>query len=325
MRLSINRESPIPLHDQLVTQISLLIASGVLAPGQRLPSVRDLANRLDIHRNTVSAVYKTLEGHGVVTVKMGSGVRVIDLKRESATGGWREGVALRHLAAKFIDDAREQGFTDGAIAEAIELALRPEPIRRIVIADPHSDFHPIYVHELARAISFPIEVKTLEAIAHEGAAAFEDAALLTSTYHLTPLQEILGGERRVVVFHVSTADPLLVQFKSLPAGTTLGLVTVSDTLLRMSKEVLAAQRGEELLILETHPDDEERLRSLTRLADVVVTDSPSYAATRKLTAKPILQFQLIPDASIQSLAQQLPPEAFMKGLTTMIPGMGKVG
>lgn len=325
MRLSINRESPIPLHDQLVTQISLQIASGVLAPGQRLPSVRDLANRLDIHRNTVSAVYKTLEGHGVVTVKMGSGVRVIDLKREPASGGWREGVALRHLASKFIDEARDRGYADDAIAEAVDLALRPERIRRVVVADPHTDFHPIYHHEMARAISFPIEVKTLEAIAAEGAPAFEDAALLTSTYHLTPLQDLLGGERRVVVFHVNAADHLLVQLRALPEGTTLGLVSVSDTLLRMSREVIAGLRGEALLLLETHPDDEERLRSLTRLADVVVTDSPSYEATRRLTAKPILQFQLIPDASIQSLAQQLPPEAFMTGLTAMIPGMGKVG
>lgn len=321
MRLSINRESTIPLHDQLVTQISLLIASGALAPGQRMPSVRDLANRLDIHRNTVSAVYKTLEGHGVVTVKMGSGVRVIDLKKEASSGGWREGVALRHLAAKFIDEARERGFTDGAITEAFELALRPEQIRRVVVVDPHADFHPIYRHELARALSFPIEAKTLEAIAADGAEAFQDAAILTSTYHLTPLQELLGGERRVVVFRVNAAEHLLGQLKALPNGTTVGLVSVSDTLLRMGKEVMAGLRGEDLLLLETHPDDEERLRSLTRLADVIVTDSTSYAPTRRLTPKPIMQFQLIPDESIQSLAQQLPPEAFLKGLTTMIPGM----
>jgi GntR family transcriptional regulator len=324
MRLSINRESSVPLHDQLVTQISLLIASGVLAPGQRLPSVRDLANRLDIHRNTVSAVYKTLESHGVVTVKMGSGVRVIDLKREPSSGGWREGVALRHLAAKFVEDARERGYTDEAIAEAVDLALRPEGIRRVVVADPHEDFHPIYLHELSRALSFPLEARTLDAIEADGAPAYEDAALLTSTYHLTPLQEILGGERRVGVFHVNAADQLLGQIKALPTGTNLGLVSVSDTLMRMSREVIAGLRGEDLLLLETHPDDEERLRSLTRLSDVIITDSPSYEPTRRLTAKPIFQFQLIPDASIQSLAQQLPPEAFLTGLTSMIPGMGKV-
>lgn len=319
MKVFINRESPIPLHDQLVTQISLLIAAGVLAPGQRLPSVRDLASRLNVHRNTVMAVYNTLEGYGVVTIKAGSGVRVLEPKNPSAQDGWREGVALRQLASLFISDARERGYADEAIKEAFELAMAPRPMRRLVVVDPHDDFHALYRQELGAVFSIPIEVLTLDQVREAGAEALDDAALLTSMYHLAPLREVVGHDRRVVVFSVNAADPLLAQVRALPAGQTLGLVTVSETLLRMAKEILAGLRGEELLILEAHPADAERLKAVLRLSDFVMADTPSHA--RVHSPKPVHRFQLIPEASLRSLAQQLPPEALRAALSgAPVPG-----
>jgi GntR family transcriptional regulator len=315
MKVSINRESPIPLHDQLVTQISLLIAAGVLAPGQRLPSVRDLAGRLDVHRNTVMAVYNTLESYGVVTIKAGSGVRVLEPKVPGAADGWRAGVALRHLASHFITEAREQGYSEAAIREAFELALAPAPLRRIVVVDPHADFHALYRHELGAVFNFPIETKTLDEVRAEGADALEDAALLTSMYHLAPLRDVVGSDRRVVVFSVDAGESVLSRVRALPTGQTVGLVTVSETLLRMAKEILAGLRGEDLLLLEADPTDAERLKSVLKLSDLVVADTPSFDRLKGLTPKPIQRFQLLPEASLRSLAQQLPAEAFRAALT----------
>jgi GntR family transcriptional regulator len=315
MKVSINRESPIPLHDQLVTQISLLIAAGVLAPGQRLPSVRDLAGRLDVHRNTVMAVYNTLESYGVVTIKAGSGVRVLEARGRSTSDGWREGVALRHMASQFIAEAREAGNSDAAIREAFELALVPTPMRRIVVVDPHPDFHALYRHELSAVFNFPIETWTIEQVRAEGAESLEDAALLTSMYHLAPLRDVVGAERRVVVFSVDAGESLLARVRALPAGQTVGLVTVSETLLRMAKEIIAGLRGEDLLLLEASPDDPDRLKSVLKLSDMVLTDTPSFDRVKTLTAKPVLRFQLLPEGSLSSVAQQLPAEAFRAAIT----------
>lgn len=316
MKVSINRESPIPLHDQLVTQISLLIAAGVLAPGQRLPSVRDLANRLDVHRNTVMAVYNTLESYGIVTIKAGSGVRVLEAKSRGSADGWREGVALRHMASHFIAEAREAGYSDAAIREAFELAMAPTPMRRIVVVDPHPDFHALYRHELSAVFNFPIETRTIEDVRAEGAESLEDAALLTSMYHLAPLREVVGLERRVVVFSVDAGESVLSRVRALPTGQTVGLVTVSETLLRMAKEIIAGLRGEDLLLLEASPDDPDRLKSVLKLSDLVVVDTPSFERVKGLTPKPVLRFQLLPEASVSSVAQQLPAEAFRAALTS---------
>lgn len=307
MKVSINRDSAIPLHDQLVTQIALLIASGALPPGRRLPSVRDLANRLSVHRNTVSAVYKTLETYGIVTVKAGSGVRVIDGARPE--GALSEGVALRDLAQRFVGVARARGYEDGAIQEAFELALRPERVDRIVVVDPHEDFHPLYLHELRQLFACPMRVMTFEALSREGPAFLDGAALLSSMYHLGPLRELVGGDRRVIVFQVSTPEPLLAQLRTLQAGASVGLVSVSDTMLRMAKEVIAALRGEDLDVLEAHPDDADGLKAVLKLADLIMSDGPSEAAVRPLVRKPFTTFRLIPEGSLRSLAQQLPASA----------------
>lgn len=302
MKLTVNRESGVPLHDQLVTQIALLIAAGVIKGGQRLPSVRALAQQLDVHRNTVAAVYNTLERDGVVTIKAGSGVRALE---PQTTGAWKEGVALKHLATQFVAEARQQGYDEAAMREAFELALHPPRITRLVVVDPHTDFHPLYRHELAQAFRVPIETRTPEQLGD----APPGALLLTSAYHLASVQARLGAAP-LIVFQVNAAEPLLERVRALPNGQTLGLVSVSDTLRRMAKEVFAGLQGDRLL-LEAHPDDEGALKALTRLADVLLVDSPSETRVRALTPKPIWSFELIPAASLRSVAQHLPPEAFV--------------
>jgi len=61
MQLWFNRASEVSIREQLVTQVILGILSGDLAPGQRLPSTRELARRFRLHPNTASAGYRQLE------------------------------------------------------------------------------------------------------------------------------------------------------------------------------------------------------------------------------------------------------------------------
>ena len=57
MDFVLKRKGGVPLHDQLLAQLELRILSGLLAPGQRLPSVRALARRLGLHAHTVSPTW----------------------------------------------------------------------------------------------------------------------------------------------------------------------------------------------------------------------------------------------------------------------------
>ena len=62
MDIRISKVSEVSLRLQIGRQIAFLIATGKLKPGEALPSVRGLADRLKIHHNTVSQAYQDLVG-----------------------------------------------------------------------------------------------------------------------------------------------------------------------------------------------------------------------------------------------------------------------
>src|SRR5713226_514467 len=76
MQLWFARGSEVSIREQLVTQIILGILGDDLAPGQRLPSTRELARRFHLHPNTVSAGYRQLARGRWVEQRRGSGVFV---------------------------------------------------------------------------------------------------------------------------------------------------------------------------------------------------------------------------------------------------------
>jgi DNA-binding transcriptional regulator YhcF (GntR family) len=65
--LEIDPHSPVPPYEQLRQQVTALVLGGGLAPGDRLPSIRQLANDLGLAGGTVARAYRELESDGVVT------------------------------------------------------------------------------------------------------------------------------------------------------------------------------------------------------------------------------------------------------------------
>jgi GntR family transcriptional regulator len=66
MEISIATNSPEPVYEQILRQVQQGVADGVLKPGDPLPTVRQLADDLEINRNTVARAYKMLEDRGVI-------------------------------------------------------------------------------------------------------------------------------------------------------------------------------------------------------------------------------------------------------------------
>ena len=62
-----------PVYLQLVDQIRYAAASGVVRPGEPLPSIRPLAEELRVNRNTIAKAYAELESQGVIETIPGKG------------------------------------------------------------------------------------------------------------------------------------------------------------------------------------------------------------------------------------------------------------
>lgn len=69
----LNTRDAKPIYEQITDNFRRLIASGGIAPGERLPSVRELATRLAINPNTIQRAYRQLEQEGYIVSLPGKG------------------------------------------------------------------------------------------------------------------------------------------------------------------------------------------------------------------------------------------------------------
>jgi GntR family transcriptional regulator len=76
--IEIDPTSPVPLYRQISEQVRRLIAIGALKPGDRLPTVREMAIRVRVNRNTAARAIQQLESNGLVRTRVGQGTFVAE-------------------------------------------------------------------------------------------------------------------------------------------------------------------------------------------------------------------------------------------------------
>jgi GntR family transcriptional regulator len=102
-----------PIYLQVVEQVKHAVASGALAAGERIPSVRDLALQLRVNPNTVAKAYQELQRQGVVETRRGSGVYVGETTPE-LTERHKEELVGRLLDRALVE-AHHLGLTDDEV------------------------------------------------------------------------------------------------------------------------------------------------------------------------------------------------------------------
>jgi DNA-binding transcriptional regulator YhcF (GntR family) len=127
------------------------IVSGDLKPGQKLPSIREIAHRYQIHSNTVSAAYRSLASRGWVEFRKGSGVYV----RERGAGAPTDPtVELDQLIDSLLRSARERGHTLAEIQGRVKRWLAIQPPDHFLLIDPDPEFREILIAEIKDATGY---------------------------------------------------------------------------------------------------------------------------------------------------------------------------
>lgn len=97
MLIAVDPHSGVPVYRQLMDQIKFHVASGLLKPGDELPSTRSLSSDLGVNPMTISKAYSFLEKEGVVERRPGRPLVVRALEKgeleETKTDRLREGLA----------------------------------------------------------------------------------------------------------------------------------------------------------------------------------------------------------------------------------------
>lgn len=103
----INRQSGLPTYAQLIAQVKQALRLGVLQPGDRLPTAKDVVGELAINPNTVLKAYRELEHEGLVAAKPGLGTFVT---ASLAKAGMAERAALSAELTAWIRRATAAGL-----------------------------------------------------------------------------------------------------------------------------------------------------------------------------------------------------------------------
>jgi len=109
MFFHVNPNDELPIYRQLVRQVRHALASGLIAPGEKLPSQREVSQSLVINHLTFKKAYETLEADGIIHTLRGRGTFVVDPLPDSLIADSNE--QLQQDVAQLIDTAKLLGIT----------------------------------------------------------------------------------------------------------------------------------------------------------------------------------------------------------------------
>ena len=122
---SIATGSSEPIYRQLVEQARRLVAGGQLAPGDAMPSVREIASALALNPMTVSKAYGILEMEGVLARRRGLGMIVADAPRHAHSADTRADL-LRPTLERAALEARQLELDDEAVLALFARVLKAQ-------------------------------------------------------------------------------------------------------------------------------------------------------------------------------------------------------
>lgn len=111
--IQISYQDPRPIYEQVRDAYRQRILAGVLAPGEQLPSVRELSSRLAVNPNTIQRAYRELEQEGYIISIPGKG-------------------SYANLSAQVDEGRKKELLTamDEIVAELLYLGVTPDELDR---------------------------------------------------------------------------------------------------------------------------------------------------------------------------------------------------
>ncbi|MHB9094896.1 MAG: GntR family transcriptional regulator [Eubacteriales bacterium] len=114
--------SGVPIYMQVLNQVKRATASGMLTPGDQMPSVRELALELTVNPNTIAKAYQELEREGIIKTVRGVGTFVAE-KEVKIVREERVRVLMAAID-KVLVEAHHLGFSDEEVRGLLEERIK---------------------------------------------------------------------------------------------------------------------------------------------------------------------------------------------------------
>jgi len=123
LTLQIDFRSGLPIYTQIVNQVQAQVASGILQPGDQLPTVRALAEDLRVNFNTVARAYRILDEERIISTQQGRGTYITEIPPPKVSERLRR-ESLEALTQRFISEAMRLEFSKTEIRQMVNEQLK---------------------------------------------------------------------------------------------------------------------------------------------------------------------------------------------------------
>jgi GntR family transcriptional regulator len=121
--LQIDFRSGLPIYTQIVNQVQAQVVSGRLKPGDQLPTVRALAEELQVNFNTIARAYRILDEARIISTQRGRGTYIIEVPPPKVTEKLRQ-ETLDALTQRYISEATHLDFSKSEIRQMVSDQLK---------------------------------------------------------------------------------------------------------------------------------------------------------------------------------------------------------
>jgi GntR family transcriptional regulator len=236
--VSIDRNSSVPVHEQIKDRVKLGLALGTLRPGDNLPSIRQLEQKLQVRLAVIRRSYRELAASGILDLQHGRGVFIkngIDAQAEAMV---RQYDSLYNLICGELEQANLipasfARFVYGRILHA----ERQSPSVALV-----EDSHCIareYSSQLSQEWQIPISAFTIPELRRlPPVRRAELRRIITSYYHIDEVRDIMQKHRaKIIPVDIEFRREMTDELRSLASGSRVIFVIHQDDYAHLRQDV----------------------------------------------------------------------------------------
>jgi DNA-binding transcriptional regulator YhcF (GntR family) len=232
LEISIDKTSESPVYRQIIEQVTRKLRAGELKPGDRLPTERELAEKLGIARGTVNRAYEELTRSQILESIPGRGSFISAQQDVAETSRKERAVAL---IAELIDTLRNLRFSYREIRTLIELGIlekeRMFEELSIAVVDCNPEALAVFRKQLNFLTTMPLTLFLLDDLAASAEVEKKLSAfdlVLTSARHYTEVLGMAPGIKdKLIQVALSPSQDTIIALATIKPGRKLGVICES--------------------------------------------------------------------------------------------------
>lgn len=273
--INIDRNSSTGIYKQIAEQVCEAVKKGILKPGDKLPTERELSKSLNIARGTANKAYEELKRSNIIEARQGSGSYI---KTEKGNAGSDKKQLVASCIEEFLASMEALHVSPGEVLALVDIALtqRKNLRRKVSIAaiDCNEEFLALFKEQFSSYAGIEAKIFLLDDMLKYSNAemVFENYdVIITTVTHYEQVLGVVGSLRdRVLKVAVSPAQDTIVRIAEAPKDSKIGIIVRSNNFKNLMITSLDSVNIDTSKVNIAFEDDASQMAKLILRMDVLI-------------------------------------------------------